>query len=68
MIADINLGGVLLPGLLVIALVAFFCTMVVLPVLALSRFYLSLPCRPLIELATFITIFALLIPGLNILG
>ncbi|MBS0849997.1 DUF1656 domain-containing protein [Citrobacter sp. JGM124] len=68
MIADINLGGVLLPGLLVIALVAFFCTLVVIKIVSSTSFYAALPCGALIEFATFIAIFTLLIPGMNLLG
>ncbi|MBU9826470.1 MULTISPECIES: DUF1656 domain-containing protein [Rahnella] len=68
MMTDINIGGVFLPGLLVMALVAFSGTILITPFLAFSRFYRRLPCRPLIDFTTFIIIFALLMQALNALG
>ncbi|WP_413738397.1 DUF1656 domain-containing protein [Sodalis sp. RH21] len=68
MIADVNIGGVFLPGLLVMAFVAFFCTILAIPLLALSKVYQRSPCRPLVDFAIFIVIFALLMQGLNAPG
>ncbi|PDO90467.1 DUF1656 domain-containing protein [Kosakonia pseudosacchari] len=68
MINDINLGGVYVPGLLVIALAALFCTLLWLPLFTLSRRYRRLPWRPLMSLSTYIVTFFLLMQGLNALG
>ncbi|ADW73496.1 MULTISPECIES: DUF1656 domain-containing protein [Rahnella] len=68
MITDINIGGVFLPGLLVMALMAFSGTILITPFLSFSRFYRRLPCRPLIDFTTFIIIFALLMQGLDASG
>ncbi|MFS2225124.1 DUF1656 domain-containing protein [Pantoea sp. B65] len=68
MINDINIGGVFFPGLLVIALVSLFCTLLFVPLLTFSRLYRSLPCRPLIDFSTYIVSFFLLMQGLNALG
>ncbi|ANR77183.1 MULTISPECIES: DUF1656 domain-containing protein [Kosakonia] len=68
MINDINLGGVYVPGLLVIALAALFCTLLWLPLFAFSRRYRRLPLRPLMSFSTYIVTFFLLMQGLNALG
>ncbi|WP_086874235.1 DUF1656 domain-containing protein [Kosakonia pseudosacchari] len=68
MINDINLGGVYVPGLLVISLAALFCTLLWLPLFTFSRRYRRLPWRPLMSLSTYIVTFFLLMQGLNALG
>jgi hypothetical protein len=68
MINDINIGGVFIPGLLVIALFALACTLLLVPLFTLSRVYRRLPFRPLLELSTVIVTFYLLLQGLTTLG
>ena len=38
MLNDINIGGVFLPGLLVIALISLACTLLLVPLFSFSRF------------------------------
>ncbi|PWW08128.1 DUF1656 domain-containing protein [Mangrovibacter plantisponsor] len=68
MINDINIGGVFIPGLLVIALFALACTLLLIPLFTFSRAYRRLPFRPLLELSTCIITFYLLLQGLTTLG
>ncbi|NIF30845.1 DUF1656 domain-containing protein [Enterobacter sp. Cy-643] len=68
MIGDVNIGGVYLPGLLVIALVALLCTLFLLSRLMLSGVYRRLPWRPLIDFAAYIFTAFLLLQGLNAQG
>ncbi|MEF3091558.1 DUF1656 domain-containing protein [Raoultella sp. WB_B2P2-3] len=68
MMSDVNFGGVFVPGLLVVALVALACTLLLVPLFTFSRLYRSLPARPLIGFATYIFTFFLLMQGLNALG
>ena len=68
MMNDVNFGGVFVPGLLAVALVALLCTLLLVVLFAFSRLYRSLPCRPLIGLSTYIFTFFLLLQGLNALG
>jgi len=60
MIADIAIGGVLLPGLLVIALVALIGAAIVLRLLTLTGADRAFARRPIVELAVFIILFDLL--------
>jgi hypothetical protein len=60
MIADIAIGGVLLPGLLVIALVALIGAAIILRLLTLTGADRAFARRPLVELATFVILFGLL--------
>ncbi|MEN4871773.1 DUF1656 domain-containing protein [Kosakonia cowanii] len=68
MIDDINIGGVFIPGLLVTALIALLCTLLLVPLLCYSRLYRRLPFRPLIDLSSYIVTFFLLLQGLTTLG
>ncbi|WP_039055864.1 DUF1656 domain-containing protein [Enterobacter sp. Bisph1] len=68
MINDLNIGGVLIPGLLVIALAALICTLLLVPLFTFSRLYRRLPFRPLIDFSTFIVTCFLLLQGLTALG
>lgn len=65
---DINIGGVFIPALLVIALVALVCTLLLVPLFSFSRLYRRLPCRLLIDFSTCIITFFLLLQGLTALG
>ena len=68
MLNDINIGGVYLPGLLVIALVSLACTLLLVPLFSFSKLYCRLPCRPLIGLSMYIVTFFLLLQDFNALG
>lgn len=65
---DMNIGGVFIPGLLVMALVALVCTLLLVPLFSFSRLYRRLPLRPLIHFSTCIVTFFLLLQGLTALG
>ncbi|WP_112165218.1 DUF1656 domain-containing protein [Klebsiella sp. WCHKl090539] len=68
MINDINIGGVFIPGLLLTALIALVCTLVLVPLFSVSRLYRRLPLRPLLDVSTYIVTFFLLLQGLTTLG
>ncbi|HHW3963535.1 TPA: DUF1656 domain-containing protein [Raoultella planticola] len=68
MINDINIGGVFIPGLLLTALIALVCTLLLVPLFSLSRLYRRLPLRPLLDVSTYIVTFFLLLQGLTTLG
>lgn len=61
MIADLTIGGVFIPGLLVLALVALIGTIVVLRLLVLAGATRLFASRPLVELATFAILYGLLV-------
>ncbi|ABC22753.1 DUF1656 domain-containing protein [Rhodospirillum rubrum] len=68
MIVDLTLGGVLVPGLLGLALIALVATIAVIRLLSvagLTRLFVS---RPLVEIATFALIYALLVRQLSSIG
>lgn len=60
MIPDITIGGVLLPGLLVLAIVSLVLTVAVLRLLATVGLVRLFGARPLLEIATFTLVCALL--------
>ena len=68
MINDINIGGVFIPGLLLTALSALVCTLLLVPLFSCSRLYRRLPLRPLLDVSTYIVTFFLLLQGLTTLG
>jgi len=68
MINDINIGGVFIPGLLLTALIALVCTLLLVPLFSVSRLYRRLPFRPLLDVSTYIVTFFLLLQGLTTLG
>lgn len=68
MVNDLNLAGVYVPGLLVIALAALLLTLLWVPLFTFSRSLRRLPWRPLMSFATYIVTFFLLMQGLNALG
>ena len=67
MINDINIGGVFIPGLLLTALIALVCTLLLVPLFSVSRLYRRLPLRPLLDVSTYIVTFFLLLQGLTTL-
>ena len=68
MINDINIGGVFIPGLLLTALIALVCTLLLVPLFSFSRLYRRLPLRTLLDVSTYILTFFLLLQGLTTLG
>ena len=68
MINDTNIGGVFIPGLLLTALIALVCTLLLVPLFSVSRLYRRLPLRPLLDVSTYIVTFFLLLQGLTTLG
>ncbi|MCW0232237.1 MAG: DUF1656 domain-containing protein [Ferrovibrio sp.] len=67
MIVDLNVGGVLIPSLVVLAFIALVATMATLRLFAagLHRWFAY---RPLVELATFVIIYGLLVQYLPSIG
>lgn len=61
MIADIAIGGVLIPGLLMLGLLAAICTFAVMRLTALTGLDRAFARKPLVELACFILLFSLLV-------
>lgn len=68
MINDFNIEGVFVPALLVIALAALTCTLLLVPLFSLSQGYRRLPFRPTIDFSVFIITFFLLSHELTELG
>lgn len=68
MIIDLNLSGVLIPGLLVLAFVALVATIAVIRLLSVAGIYRVFAYRPLVELATFAIIYGLLAQHLPSIG
>lgn len=68
MINDINIGGVFIPGLLLTALIALVCTLLLVPLFSFSRLHRRLPLRPLLDVSTYILTFFLLLQGLTTPG
>jgi len=68
MFVDLNVGGVLIPGLVVIAFVALVATMVLLRLFGAAGLHRRFAYPPLVELATFIIIYGLLVQYLPLIG
>ncbi|WP_440983371.1 DUF1656 domain-containing protein [Shinella sumterensis] len=68
MIVDLNIGGVMIPGLVVIAFVALVATMSVLRLFTASGLNRRFAYRPLVELAIFVIIYGLLVQYLPSIG
>lgn len=68
MIADLDLGGVFIPGLLVLALVALAATVLVLRLLAKARLIRLFAHRPVVELAVFAILYGLLAQAAPAIG
>ncbi|MFZ5738192.1 MAG: DUF1656 domain-containing protein [Pseudomonadota bacterium] len=60
MIVDLNVAGVFIPGLVVLALVALIATMAVIRLCTAIGILRLFAYRPLIEIATFLIIYAVL--------
>jgi hypothetical protein len=68
MIVDLNVGGVLIPGLVVLAVVTLVVATVTLRILAAAGLDRLFAYRPLVELATFVVIYGLLVQYLPSIG
>jgi len=68
MIVDLNIGGVLIPGLVALAVVALIATIAVLRLITASGLNRRFAYRPLFELATFVIIYGLLVQYLPWIG
>lgn len=68
MIIDLNFGGVLIPGLVIIAFIALAVTMATMRFFAATGLRRLFVYRPLVELATFVIIFGLLMRYLPLNG
>ncbi|SFA94923.1 Protein of unknown function [Rhizobium sp. NFR07] len=68
MIVDLNVGGALIPGLVVLAFLALFATITVLRLFAAMGLNRLFAHRPLAEIATFVIIYGLLVQNLPSIG
>ncbi len=68
MILDFDIGGVLIPGLLVLALVALVAASAIIRLLALAGTFRLFTYRPLVELAVFAIVYGLLVQYLPFTG
>lgn len=68
MIVDLNVEGILIPGLVVLAFLALVVSMAVLRLFAASGLHRRFAYRPLVELATFAIIYGLLVQYLPSIG
>ncbi|PGH56329.1 hypothetical protein CRT60_15400 [Azospirillum palustre] len=64
MIPDLDVGGVFLPGLLVLALAALAGTVALVRLFAAAGLFRLTASRPLVELATFALLYGLLLQAL----
>ncbi|KAA0595592.1 hypothetical protein J2848_003230 [Azospirillum lipoferum] len=64
MIPDLDIGGVFLPGLLVLALAALAGTVAMVRLFAAAGLFRLTASRPLVELATFAILYGLLLQAL----
>jgi uncharacterized membrane protein YccC len=64
MIVDCNIGGVFIPGLLVLAIIALVATVVVIRLFSIAGICRVFAYRPIVELATIAIIYALLLQHL----
>ncbi|MBP2230090.1 fatty-acid desaturase [Azospirillum agricola] len=68
MIVDLSVGGVLIPGLVVLALAALVATMAVVRLLAVTGIHRLFAHRALVELAVFVLLYGLLVRCLPSVG
>jgi len=68
MIVDVNFGGVFIPGLVVLALVALIATITTVRFCSATDILRLFASRPLTEIATFLIIYGLFIQCLPRLG
>jgi hypothetical protein len=68
MIVDFIVGGVLIPGLVVLGFAALVATMAMLRLFVATGLNRRFAYRPLVELATFVIIYGLLVQYLPSIG
>jgi hypothetical protein len=68
MIVDLNFGGVLIPGLVALALIALVATMATLRFFSTTGISKMFAYRALVELAIFVIIYGLLMQYLPLIG
>ncbi|WP_041801625.1 DUF1656 domain-containing protein [Rhodopseudomonas palustris] len=68
MIVDFDIGGVLIPSLLVIALVALVATVALIRFLAVAGIYRAFVYPSLVELAIFSIVYGLLVEHMPFIG
>ncbi|QWK80840.1 DUF1656 domain-containing protein [Ochrobactrum sp. BTU1] len=68
MIIDLNLGGVLIPGLVVLAFISLVATIAAVLLFAASGLNRLFAYRALVEIATFVIIYGLLVQYLSSIG
>ncbi|KQW41507.1 MULTISPECIES: DUF1656 domain-containing protein [Pseudomonas] len=68
MIVDLDVGGVLIPGLLALVFVAIFTTVAIIRGLRVVGIYRLFAHWPLVELAIFALIYGLLVQHLPSIG
>lgn len=68
MIVDLDVGGVLIPGLLALVFVAIFATVEIIRVFCVVGIHRLFARRPLVELAIFVLIYGLLVQHLPSIG
>jgi hypothetical protein len=68
MIADLNIAGVFIPGLVILAFVALVAAMAALRILAVTGIPRLFAYRPLFEIATFLIIYGLLVQYVPLIG
>ncbi|WP_434620344.1 DUF1656 domain-containing protein [Azospirillum sp. B2RO_4] len=64
MISDLDIGGVFIPGLLVLALIALVGTIAAVRLFAAAGLFHLIGSRPLVELCTFALLYGLLLQAL----
>ncbi|MBP2298922.1 DUF1656 domain-containing protein [Azospirillum picis] len=68
MIVDFSIAGVFIPGLLVLAFVSLVATMAMVRVFSVTGISRLFAFRPLVETATFLIIYGLLMQSLPLMG
>ncbi|MBO1039975.1 DUF1656 domain-containing protein [Brucella pituitosa] len=68
MIVDLNVGGVFIPGLVVLAFIALVTTMAAFRLFAAVGLHRLFAYRPLVEIAIFVVIYGLLAQSLPSIG
>lgn len=68
MMVDLNIAGVFIPGLVVLAAIALIAALAVLRVLSATGIGRLFVCQPLVEIATFLIVYGLLVQYLPLIG
>ncbi|WP_114395400.1 DUF1656 domain-containing protein [Oleisolibacter albus] len=68
MIVDLNIGGVFIPGLVVLGFIALIITMATVRFCTAAGVFRLVAFRALVEAATFLIIYGLLIQSLPLIG